>query len=91
MSKGAICGILLIVAGGVILLFQKLSGLMGHGKEYEALCLVDLVDPGAFDWIDSVTFLGINNLLDTIVLAPLYILLFCVGAVLLIISGFKKN
>jgi len=89
MSKGAISGILLIVVGGVILLFQKLSVLMdGTG---DAIRLVDLFDPSAFDWIDRMTFLGINNLLDTIVLAPLYMLLFCVGVVLLIISGFKKS
>lgn len=91
MSKGAISGIVMIVIGGVILLFQQLGSLMGDGKDYEALCLVDLVDPGAFDWIDSMTFLSINKLLDTIVMAPLYILLFCVGAVFLIVSGFKKN
>ena len=91
MSKGALSGILLIVAGGVILVFQKISGLVGDGNEWEALCLVDLFDPSAFDWIDGMTFLGLNNLLDTIVLAPLYILLFCVGALLLLISGFRKN
>jgi len=91
MSKGAISGLLLIVVGGVILLFQQLGNLMGTGRGAEALCLVDLFDPSAFDWIDSMTFLGINNLLDTIVLAPLYMLLFFLGAVLLIISGFKKN
>ena len=91
MSKGAISGILLIVIGGVMLVFQKISGLMGDEGEWDAICLVDLFDPSAFDWIDRITFLGINNLLDTIVLAPLYILLFCVGAILLIISGFKKN
>ncbi len=91
MSKGAISGILLIVIGGVMLVFQKISGLMEDGGEWDAVCLVDLFEPSFFDWIDGMTFLGINNLLDTIVLAPLYILLFCVGAVLLIISGFKKS
>lgn len=91
MTKGSISGILFIVIGGVMLLFQKISGLMGDGGEWDAICLVDLFDPSAFDWIDGMTFLSINHLLDTIVLAPLYVLFFCVGAVLLIISGFKKN
>ncbi len=90
MSKLAVSGIISLVIGGVILLFQQLGNLMGTGGG-EALCLVDLFEPSNLDWIDSMTFLGLNNLLDTIVLTPLYILLFVVGAVLLIISGFIKS
>ena len=91
MGKGAIVGILLIVVGGVMLVFQKISGLIGDGGEWDAIRMVDLAAPSAFNWIDKMTFLGINNLLDIIVTAPLYILLFCVGVLLLIISGFRKN
>lgn len=91
MSKWAIIGLLCMVVGVVIVGFQKLSNLMGQGGSYESLCLVDLFSPEAFNWIDGVTFLGINNLLDMIVLAPIYILLFIVGGVLLIISGFLKT
>lgn len=91
MSKWAISGILLIVIGGVLLIFQKISGLMDDGGGWDAICLVDLFDPSAFDWIDKMTFLGINSLLDKIVMAPLYILLFCVGAICLILSSFVKN
>lgn len=89
MSKWAICGIIALVVGGVMLLFQELGGLMGTGSQ-ESLAIVDLVKPESLSWIDSMTFLGINNLLDTIVLAPLYILLLILGAIMLIISGFKK-
>lgn len=91
MSKWAISGLLFVIVGGLLIFFQKLSSLMGNNGEWDTLCLVDLFDPKYFNWIDSMTFLGLNNLLDTIVLAPLYILLLCIGAVLLIISGFKKN
>ena len=90
MSKWAISGILCMVIGAVILGFQKIGNLMGQSASYESLCLVDLFEPEVFNWIDGVTFLGINNLLDMIVLAPIYILLFIVGGVLLIISGFIK-
>jgi hypothetical protein len=89
MSKWAIGGIAAVVIGAVMLLFRKIGGLMGSGSR-EPLAIVDLVDPESLNWIDSVTFLSINNLLDTIVLAPIYTLLFIIGAVLLVISGFKK-
>ena len=90
MSKWAIYGLVLMAIGGVIFGFQKIANLMGQSGSYESLCLVDLFEPGFFDWIDGVTFLGLNHLLDMLVLAPLYIMLLCVGGVLLIISGFFK-
>lgn len=89
MSKWAISGILTMVVGGVMLLFRMIGGLMGT-EGGEPLAIVDLVSPESLNWIDSMTFLSINNLLDTIVLAPLYILLLILGAILLIISGFIK-
>lgn len=91
MSKWAIIGLICMVVGVVILGFQKISNLMGRSGSYESLCLVDLFSPEAFNWIDGITFLGINNLLDMIVLAPVYVLLFCVGGVMLIVSGFLKS
>ena len=89
MSKWAISGLVSVVVAAVMLLFRKIGGLMGNVGG-DPLAIVDMVDPESLNWIDSVTFLGINNLLDTIVLAPIYILLFIIGAILLIISGFKK-
>ncbi len=89
MSKWAISGLVSVVVAAVMLLFRKIGGLMGNVVR-DPLAFVDMVDPESLNWIDSVTFLGINHLLDTIVLAPIYILLFIVGAILLIISGFKK-
>jgi len=89
MTKLSISGLLFVVVAGVMFLFQHISGLMGN-PVHDPVCIVDLVEPESLNWIDGLTFLHINDLLDTIVLAPLYILLFIVGAVILIISGFKK-
>lgn len=89
MTKLSISGLLFVVVAGVMFLFQHISGLMGNPVT-DPVCIVDLVKPESLNWIDGLTFLRINDLLDTIVLAPLYILLFIVGAVILIISGFKK-
>ncbi len=91
MNKWAISGLVLLVIGAVIFGFQKISNLMGQGGSYDSLCLVDLFEPEAFNWIDGLTFLSMNNLLDMIVLAPGYMLLVCVGGVLLLISGFLKS
>lgn len=90
MTKLSISGLLLVVVSGVMFLFRRISGLMGESGVNEPVCIVDLVPPESLNWIDSLTFLRINDLLDTIVLAPLYVLFLIVGVVLLIISGFKK-
>ena len=88
MSKLTISGLLFVVVAGVMFLFQLISGIMGTSTE--PVAIVDLVSPESLNWIDGMTFWRINDLLDTIVLAPLYILLLIVGVVILIISGFKK-
>lgn len=89
MTKLSISGLLLVVVAAVMFVFRQISGLMGNPVT-EPVNIVKLVDPESLNWIDSLTFWRINDLLDTIVLAPLYILLFIVGVVILIISGFKK-
>ena len=91
MSKWAISGLAMVVLGAVLLGFQKISGLMGGDGGWDALCLVDLILPDHLNWIDGVTFLGLNRLLDMLVLAPLYLLLLCVGGICLLVSGFLKN
>ncbi len=91
MSKLGLWGLFLMIGGGVIIGFQQISRLVGQSGSYDTLCLVDLFQPDFFNWIDSMTFLGINRLLDTIVMAPIYIILLIVGGVMLIISGFFKS
>lgn len=88
MSKLTISGLLFVVVAGVMFLFQLISGIMGTPTE--PVAIVDLVSPESLNWIDGLTLWRINELLDTIVLAPLFILLLIVGVVILIISGFKK-
>jgi hypothetical protein len=89
MTKLSMAGLLFVVVAAVLFLFRQIAGLMGSAGN-EPLAIVDLVAPESLNWIDGLTWLRINDLLDTIVLAPLYILLFIVGVVILIISGFKK-
>jgi hypothetical protein len=89
MTKLSISGLLFIVVAGVMFLFRKISAIMGNPAT-EPLAIVDLVSPESLNWIDSLTFWRINDLLDMIVMAPLYVLLIIIGAVILIISGFRK-
>lgn len=89
MTKLSISGVLFIVVAGVMFLFRQISGLMGNPVA-EPIAIVDLVRPESLTWIDNLTFWRINDLLDMIVMAPLYILLIIIGVIILVISGFRK-
>lgn len=91
MSRWSISGLLLCAAGLVMLGFQVISGVVGQADDWENLSIYDYVDAQHLAWIDDVTWLGMNNALDAIVEAPLYILLLVVGGVCLLISGFVKH
>lgn len=89
MTKLSISGVLFIVVAGVMFLFRQISGLMGNPVA-EPLAIVDLVAPEKLNWIDSLSFWRIDDFLNMVVLAPLYVLLIIVGVIILIISGFRK-
>lgn len=89
MSKMTLSGLLFVVVAGVMFLFRKISGLMGEPAA-NPVAIVDLVAPERLNWIDSLHFWRIDDFLNMVVVAPLFILLLIVGVLLLIISGFKK-
>jgi hypothetical protein len=86
MTKFSLIGILAIIGGGVMLGFQTLSGVMGHEVKFESLKLVNILDEKYFAWIDTVSFYGLERIAEFIVSMPLYILLFCFGGLLLMLS-----
>ena len=91
MSKLTVVGLLLCVVGGVIFGFEVISSLVGQEHAWQSLCLYDVTNPDTLDWIDSVTWLGLDKGLDAVAVAPLYILLLVVGGICLLISGFVKT
>ncbi len=86
MTKFSVFGILAIIAGGLMIGFQILSGVMGHEVKYKSLTLVNILDEKYFAWIDTVSFYGLERIAEFIVSMPLYVLLFCFGGLLLMLS-----
>lgn len=91
MSRWSIIGGLACVAGLVLYGFQVLSSLMERGDEFNNLCIYDFVDPEKLAWIDQLTWFGMDQGLDYLAGAPLYIMLLVIGGIFLVISGFVKN
>ncbi|MDX9785953.1 MAG: hypothetical protein RBT11_04220 [Desulfobacterales bacterium] len=91
MSKWSITGGLFCIAGLLLLGFQALSSLTGQEGQWKSLCLYDVVNPEHLEWIDKLSWLGMDRAADYIAASPLYVLLLIVGGILVIISGFIKN
>jgi hypothetical protein len=91
MSKWSIIGGLSCVAGLVLYGFQVLSSLMERGDEFNNLCIYDFVDSENLAWIDKLTWFGMDQAVDYLAAAPLYIMLLVIGGIFLAISGFVKN
>jgi hypothetical protein len=91
MSKWSIIGGVLCIAGLVLYGFQMLSSLMGRASEFNNLCVYDFVDSEKLAWIEKLTWFGMNQAVDYLASAPLYIMLLVVGGISLVISGFIKT
>ncbi len=91
MSKLALIGVLFVTGGFLILGFQGISSFMDQDYNWEDLAIVDVVDSEQLDWIDGISYQAIQNAADYVVAMPLYIILFIIGGILLLISGFIRK
>ena len=88
MSKFTIAGLVSCFIGGLIVAFQAIGGLISSGGdiEWKNLILMDVIGKSHFDWIAGMPEGIVHNIAQYIVTMPLYLLLFCVGILLLILG-----
>jgi len=88
MSKLTIAGLVSWFIGGLLFGFQALEGLISSGGdiEWKNLILMDVIGKSHFDWIAGMPEGIVHNIAQYIVTMPLYLLLFCVGILLLILG-----
>lgn len=91
MSNFTIAGLISCVAAFVLLLFQSVSGLMGAKGFWEILTLVKAVGEEKFQWIENISWPIIQYAVNYFVTMPLYVLLFCVGVLLLIVGQLTRT
>ena len=85
MSKGTVAGILIWIVGGVVLLFEFISNIMGRQFLYntiEQIC--------GITWIDQVPFDVLQKALTVVATSQLPMVFFVTGLVFIIIGMFKK-
>ncbi|MBW1892294.1 MAG: hypothetical protein JRI91_01165 [Deltaproteobacteria bacterium] len=87
MSKFSLIGVLCWIGGVLTLGFQAISSLMGTDAVWENFTLIETFPPEMVDAIDNMSEGLIQSATDYIITAPLYIILFCAGTVLLVLSS----
>ncbi len=99
MSKFTIVGLVSCLASGIILGFQAISTLMdlsapsitNEKTAWKNLTLVDSIGQEYFEWINTISWGGIQNIANYIVNMPLFILLFCIGILCFLINAFTSR
>jgi hypothetical protein len=92
MNKLALIGIVLIVAGGVLIGFEKISDLLVTAEGgYDTLNILEIFGEDAFKWLNDINIDALKDSLTFVVEAPLYMIFFVLGGVFLLASGFIKK
>ena len=88
MSKLTIAGLVSWFIGGLLFGFQVLKGIVGTGGDmvWENLILLDVIGKSHFDWIAGMPDGILHTSAQYIVNMQLYLLLICVGILILILS-----
>lgn len=88
MSKYYLVGGLLCIAGLLLILFQAVSSMMTPGEiVWKSLSFADVIDAAYLQWIDGISWHGIQKSLKYVATMPLYILSLGVGVFSFMVGG----
>ena len=88
MTKYGFFGFMAFIGGGVLLVFQFLSSVLGSKSKWDSMRISYLLDEKYLDWIDRLSFMRADDILQYIVDMPLFILLFLLGVLFFIMDFF---
>ena len=95
MSISALIGMGLLLVSISLFVYQMMIALMNMGVsdkfDYENLCLADLVDPSALDWVDGISSIYVQSVAETLLTMPLAILLFAGAIVFFFFHAFTSE
>jgi hypothetical protein len=93
MNKYSVIGSILLVSTFLLFAYQVLAALLGMGTSdefvYKNIRLVDVLGEKYIDWIDSISFLTIQKIAETIITMPLALLLLFGSVLFFLIHAFK--
>jgi hypothetical protein len=91
MNRSFVLGGIAMLAGLLLLVMKALAQLMpGDPTRYD-YSLKTLLDPDRLAWIDTISSAGLHSAASWLAGAPIFVLLFGLGVLLMFISGMKKD
>ena len=91
MFKLGHLGFASLFGGFLLLLFQVISSVTNKGFILKKLKLVDILEPGFFDWAEGITFFHFNIFLNYVLNLQLFVLLFFLAVIFFILSGILEK
>ena len=98
MSKCTILGLLSWLCSLVVLGFQAISTLMDPSAAsltsktvWKTISLVTIIDIHYFDWINSISWVSIQQAANYIITMPLFLLLIFLGILFFVINAFMPK
>jgi len=80
------------LAGAILVLVsQAIASLIHTDAEWKSWRLVDVVDAGSFAWVDSISILNVNSMINYMLNMPLFGLLLCLTVALFAGSIIRSN
>lgn len=93
MNKYSVIGSILLVSTFLLFAYQVITAFLGMGTSdefiYKNIRLVDVLAEKYTGWIDSISFLTIQNIAETIITMPLALLLLFGSVLFFLIHAFK--
>ena len=94
MNKYSVIGSILLVSTFFLFAYQIITAFLGMGTSdefvYKNIRLVDVLAEKYTDWIDSISFLPIQSIAETIITMPLALLLLFSSVLFFVIHAFKS-
>jgi len=94
VNKYSVIGSILLVSTFFLFAYQIITAFLGMGTSdefvYKNIRLVDVLAEKYTDWIDSISFLPIQSIAETIITMPLALLLLFSSVLFFVIHAFKS-
>jgi hypothetical protein len=86
-------GIILLISAFILFGYQGLSAFLAMGTTeqfvYENIGLVDILDEKYYSWVNNISFVFIQGIVETFITAPIALWLLCGAVFFFLINAFK--
>lgn len=91
MSKCTVLGIIFWLGGFVFVIFQGMSLKAGTKEVWMTLSITDIVGRQYFQWIDGISWLFFQQIMNFLISLPVCAMFFVGGLIMFVIDGSKRS